>query len=434
MKPIDVVYLIVVIVSLLLSASFSAADMIYSSVSTSRLEKEAKKGVKSAKRALKLTKDYDRTIATILFGNDFVNVLASSLNALLFFDLFEGTGYEYISGTIGAVILLFVLLLIGEITPKAIAKNHSFFLSKLFSGYIEFLTIIFFPIVWPSNKFAEFVSSPFLEKAGEEKKVASDEELEAMVNAIEDEGLIDEDQSELLLRSLDFKETSCYEIMTPRVKIFGYDTDSSFEEFLKTKDVFEYSRIVVYKGDLDHAIGYLPVKTLLRKLVKEGSLTDYQSILMPIVNVPRTMMVSSVMELMKENHQHIALVRDEFGGTEGIITMEDILEELVGEMWDESDDPSQFIIKTKKRNTYIVKGETNIDDFYNHFDLDPDRLLEDDFTTVSGWIVDKLGRFAVTGDVVTNGPIKLTVTKCKEFTVTEALVRWNKKKPVIEDE
>ena len=335
--------------------------------------------------------------------------------------------------TIGALSLLFVLLLFGEITPKAIAKNHSFFLSRFFAGYINVLKIIFFPFVWPSTKFAEWVSSPFLEKAGEESKVASDEELEAMVNAIEDEGLIDEDQSELLLRSLDFKETSCYEIMTPRVKIFGYDTDSSFEEFLKRRGVFDFSRIIVYKGDLDHVLGYLPVKTLLREMVK-GTFTSYESLIMPIVSVPRTMMVSSVMELMKENRHHIALVRDEFGGTEGIITLEDILEELVGEMWDENDKPSTFITKGPKRNTFIVRGDTNIDDFYNYFGLDPDKLLEDDYSTVSGWVVDKLGRFAEVGDVVSNGPIKLTVTKCKEYTVTEALVRWNKKKPVITDE
>lgn len=433
MKPVDYIYLGVIILCLVLSATFSAADMAYCSVSTSRLDKEAKEGKKSARRALKLAKDYDRTIATILFGNDFVNVLASSLNALLFFDLLRGTNAENFAETIGSLILLFCLLLFGEITPKALAKIHSFRLSKFFSGYVSVLEYLFFPIVWPSNKFAEFVSSPFLEKAGKEKQVASDEELEAMVNAIEDEGLIDEDQSELLIRSLDFKETSCYEVMTPRVKVSGYDIDSSFEEFLKKPGIFDYSRIIVYKGDMDHVVGYLPVKTLLRQMVM-GKLNGYKSLLMPIVSVPRTMMVSSVVELMKENRHHIALVRDEFGGTEGIVTLEDILEELVGEMWDENDNPSTSIIKTKKRNTYIVKGDTNIDDFYNYFDLDPDRLLEDDFTTVSGWVVDKLGRFAKKGDMVTNGPIRLIVTKCNQFTVTEAEVRWNKKKPVIEDE
>lgn len=433
MRTVDYIYLAVIIVCLLLSATFSAADMAYSSVSTSRLTKESKEGKRSARRALKLAKDYDRTIATILFGNDFVNVLASSLNAILFVDILKGTSAENLAETIGSIILLFALLFVGEITPKAIAKNHSFSLSKIFSGYVSVLEYLFFPIVWPSNKFAEIVSSPFLEKAGKEKQVASDEELEAMVDIIEDEGLIDEDQSELLHRSLDFKETSCYEVMTPRVKVFGYDVSTSFENFLKKPDIFDFSRIIVYKGDMDHVIGYLPVKTLLRQMVM-GTLKGYESLLMPIVSVPRTMMVSSVVELMKENRHHIALVRDEFGGTEGIVTLEDILEELVGEMWDENDKPSTSIIKTKKRNTYIVKGDTNIDDFYNYFDLDPDRLLEDDFTTVSGWVVDKLGRFAKKGDMVTNGPIRLVVTKCNQFTVTEAEVRWNKKKPVIEDE
>ena len=284
------------------------------------------------------------------------------------------------------------------------------------------ISILFFPFYWPCYHFSLWLTSPLLKKSGKENPLASDEELEAMVNTIEEEGFIDEDQSELLYRSIDFKETSCYEVMTPRVNVFGYDTDEDFEAFLRRPDAFHHSRIVVYAGNFDHILGYIPVKTLLRELVK-GKKLQYKDVLLPIIDVPRTMMISSAMELMKETKHHIAIVRDEFGGMEGIITLEDILEELVGDMWDEKDNPTTDIRKGERRNSYYVNGAMNIDDFYNEMGLDPDKLLPDDYTTVSGWIVDHLGRFAKIGDTFRVGDISVKVTQVDTYTVKEAFVR-----------
>ena len=247
-----------------------------------------------------------------------------------------------------------------------------------------------------------------------------------MVNTIEEEGIIDEEASELLHRSIDFKETSCYEVMTPRVKVFGYDTDEPFEIFLKKEGAFHHSRVIVYEGNFDHVLGYIPIKTLLRELVK-GKKVNYKDFLLPIVDVPRTMMISSAMALMKKSKHHIAVVRDEYGGMEGIITLEDILEELVGEMWDEKDSPTNDIRKAERRNSYYVNGTMNIDDFYNEMGLDPDKLLPDDYTTVSGWIIDHLGRFAVVGDSFRVGNIYVKVTEVTPYTVKEAFVRVIKK-------
>jgi CBS domain containing-hemolysin-like protein len=185
---------------------------------------------------------------------------------------------------------------------------------------------------------------------------------------------------------------------------------------------FHHSRIVVYAGNFDHILGYIPVKTLLRELVK-GKKLQYKDVLLPIIDVPRTMMISSAMELMKETKHHIAIVRDEFGGMEGIITLEDILEELVGDMWDEKDNPTTEIRKGERRNSYYVNGAMNIDDFYNEMGLDPDKLLPDDYTTVSGWIVDHLGRFAKIGDTFRVGDISVKVTQVDTYTVKEAFVR-----------
>ncbi len=421
MKTIDIVYIVILVICLILSFVFSAADMALSSGSHRRAEAQSAKGDKVAKKTLKYAKEYDKTITTILFGNDFVNILLSSVGALLGKDLLEPYVGELYS-TITSLALLVILLLFGEIMPKYIAKRHSYAWTRHLTPLMDVISILFFPFYWPCYHFSLWLTSPLLKKSGKENPLASDEELEAMVNTIEEEGFIDEDQSELLYRSIDFKETSCYEVMTPRVNVFGYDTDEDFEAFLRRPGAFHHSRIVVYAGNFDHILGYIPVKTLLRELVK-GKKLQYKDVLLPIIDVPRTMMISSAMELMKETKHHIAIVRDEFGGMEGIITLEDILEELVGDMWDEKDNPTTDIRKGERRNSYYVNGAMNIDDFYNEMGLDPDKLLPDDYTTVSGWIVDHLGRFAKIGDTFRVGDISVKVTQVDTYTVKEAFVR-----------
>ena len=364
MKTIDIIYIVAIFLLAVLSFLFSAADMTYSSVNRRRLEAKFSKGDKKAGRALDLANHYDKTIAVILFGNDFANVLISSLGSLLGRDLLLGYVREELANTISSFTLLIFLLIFCEITPKHIASTHSFSLSKAFLPFMKVISVLFFPFVWPSSHFASWLAKPLIKKSGKENPLASDEELEAMVNTIEEEGIIDEEASELLHRSIDFKETSCYEVMTPRVRVFGYDTDESFEVFLKKPDAFHHSRVIVYEGNFDHVLGYIPIKTLLRELVK-GKKVNYKDFLLPIGDVPRTMMISSAMALMKENKHHIAVVRDEYGGMEGIITLEDILEELVGEMWDEKDSPTNDLRKGDRRNSYYVNGTMNIDDVDN---------------------------------------------------------------------
>ncbi|MCH3909916.1 MAG: hemolysin family protein [Bacilli bacterium] len=426
MKTIDIVYIIVLLVLLALSSLYSASDMAYSSVNKLRLEKKALLGDEASKKALKYANDYDKTIATILFGNDFVNILASSLMSLLARDVLAEYVGESMAVTIGSLVLLLLLLIFGEISPKALAKAHSFAFSRHLVRFVKCSFIIFFPFVYPSNKLAEKIASPLIEKAPiENDSLADDDELQAMVEDIKKEGIIDEEQSKLINRSIDFKETSCYEIMTPRVKVFGYDSDEPFQEFLKNPNVFRHSRIPVYKSNLDHVLGYIPVKTLLRVLTK-GEKPSLDSLILPIVSVPRTMNISSTMALMKETHHHIAVVRDEFGGTEGIITLEDILEELVGEMYDEKDKQEPDIVEIKK-NVYKVKGTMNIDDFFALFQVDPDKL-QDTYTTVGGYIVNDLGRFAKVGDKFKRGNLSFQVTECDEYSVKEAIVSYKKSK------
>jgi putative hemolysin len=418
----NILYGVALLILLILSALYSACDMAYSSVNKLRLEKRSFIGDEKATRALSLVNNYDRTIATVLFGNDFVNILASSLASMLGVALFKNLWGEGTATTVSSLILLILLLIFGEITPKAIAKAHNYSLAIHLTTFVKINEVLFFPFVVPADKFAELLSSPLIEKVPAENQLASDEELQAMVRDIEKEGIIDEGQSELLHRSIDFKETSCYEIMTPRVLVFGYDIDTDLAAFLKSPQAFKHSRIPVYRGNLDQILGYIPVKTLLRVLVK-GEKPHLEDLLLPIVSVPRTMMISSAMKLMKETHHHIAIVRDEFGGTEGIVTLEDILEELVGEMWDESDRVESDIVESS-HNVFLVKGKANIDDVFSRFNLNADHL-PDDYTTVSGWVIDRLGRFAKVGDKLSYGKIDVVVTKAGDYTIQEVKITYH---------
>jgi len=423
MKPQDILYLCLLVVLIVLSALYSAADMAYSSVNKLRLEKLALKGDRRSAEAFRLANDFDKTISTVLFGNDFTNILASSLMALLGADLWKASLGEEGAATLASLLLLFVLLIFGEIAPKALGKAHSFSLARNLTGFVKFFSIVFYPFVRPANALAERLAAPLIEKTPQESILASDDELEAMVDDIEKEGVIDEDQSELIHRSIRFKETTCYEIMTPRNKVHGYDIETPFEAFLAKPEAFRHSRIPVYKGSFDHVLGYIPVKTLLRILV-QGKKPSLEELIMPIVNVPHTMEISSAMVLLKESHRHIAVVRDEFGGVEGILTLEDILEELVGEMWDETDTIKADVVETEKKNVFLVRGSMGIDEFYEKFKLNEDRI-DEDYTTVSGWINDRLGGFAKQGDHFKEGPIDLRVTVATDYTVKEVEVVYH---------
>lgn len=423
------IYIVIFIILVAFSFMYSFSDATYSSANRLRLKREADEGNKKAAAALKLVDNFDFTIATILFGNDFVNILASSLAAVIGVKIFAGVfSSDDISSLITSIVSISIILIFGEILPKTLARKNPVKSAKAFVWFMNINKVIFFPFVWPINWLTQKMAKPLVDKKDKEEDVASDEELEVMVDEILDEGLIDEDQSEIIQNSIDFKDTSCYEIMTPRVKIFAYDLNNSFQDFIKDKNAFVHSRIPVCKGGLDKIVGYIQAKTVLRAIVS-GKKFDIKDYIIPIVSVPRTMEISSALAIMKKNKNHICLIRDEFGGTEGILTLEDILEELVGEMWDEQDKVSDDIVKGQKRNVYLVRAEMSVDDFFDFFDLE-DEKLDDDYATVSGWITDKLGRFPEVGDHFTYEKIDLYVTEVENYHVISATVKYHPRRKV----
>lgn len=416
------VLIISIVILIMLSAIFSMCDIVYASVNQLRLKKTIKeKHSKAAKIALDFAINYDEMLTTALFMNNLVNIAASSLSAVLAIQLFKNTLGVEVGTTIMSIILLLALLIFGEIMPKVIGRAFSYRLSLLLAYPLLVLKFAFFPIVFVSKYIGKFFAYPFIHKKKEE--AISSEELQEMVETIKDEGVIDKDQSELLTNAITFKDTEAREIMTPRVEMYSLDIDDDINSLVKDDEFFTHSRIPVYKDTIDNIIGILPIKSVLRKLLANEEI-DVSSLLSPVYSVPGSMGISEILDEMQKNKNHIVIVKDEYGGTDGLLTMEDILEELVGDMWDEMDEVKENYRKVTKFS-YEVDGSMNIDDLFKLFNLTPPD--DESYETLAGYVMDKLGRFAEVGDKFTSDNLYFEVLSIEEFTVDKVLVRKKRK-------
>lgn len=418
MRTTDYFLLVVIAILVVLSGIFSMSDMVYGVVNQLRLKKDVEKGSKRAKIALNFASNYDTTISTILFSNNLVNIAASSLSAIVGLRIFSSLDND-LAGTITSLILLVIILIFGEICPKVIGRVFSYPLSKLLAYPILVLKYVFFPFVYVTSAFGRLLTKPITKiKESDDDEPISDEELQEMVDQIEEDEVIDEDQAELLRSAIEFKETEAHEIMTPRIDMFAFNIDDNIEELTHDDDIFAHSRIPVYKDTIDNIIGILPTKRVLKNMLAKQKINVLDMIL-PVEFVPGSMPISNILSKMKNSQTHIVIVKDEFGGTDGLLTMEDILEELVGEIWDETDTPIEFYKKLNE-NTYVVDGSMNIDDLFEL--LDKELLEDNEFTSVGGWVIDKLERFAKIGDSFDYENLTVTVLDATEFTVEKVKI------------
>ena len=418
MRTTDYFLLVVIAILVVLSGVFSMSDMVYGVVNQLRLKKDVEKGSKRAKIALDFASNYDTTITTILFSNNLVNIAASSLSAIVGLRIFSSLDND-LAGTITSLILLVIILIFGEICPKVIGRVFSYPLSKLLAYPILVLKYVFFPFVYVTSAFGRLLTKPITKiKESDDDEPISDEELQEMVDKIEEDEVIDEDQAELLRSAIEFKETEAHEIMTPRIDMFAFNIDDNIEELTHDDDIFAHSRIPVYKDTIDNIIGILPTKRVLKNMLAKQKINVLEMIL-PVEFVPGSMPISNILSKMKNSQTHIVIVKDEFGGTDGLLTMEDILEELVGEIWDETDTPIEFYKKLNE-NTYVVDGSMNIDDLFEL--LDKELLEDNEFTSVGGWVIDKLERFAKIGDSFDYENLTVTVLDATEFTVEKVKI------------
>lgn len=395
-----------VIVMMAFSALFSSTETAYSSVNKLRLKNYEAQGNKKAAKALKLANRFDDVLTAVLIGNNIVNIAISSVSTLIFVGFFGSSG----AGISTAVVTILVLIF-GEVLPKSYAKRNAEKLALLFASPLSVLVTVLKPFVWILNK----MSSIF--KGGEAPTVTEDE-LKYMIDEIEEEGIIEEQESELVKSALDFDEITVGEILIPRVKVIGVEVTDSIDDIKKTFGNEMYSRMPVYEKSLDNIIGIITNKAFFKMLV-EGK-TDIREIIQEVPHIADTNLISEAMKLMQRAKIHLAVVTDQYGGTRGIITLEDIIEELVGEIYDEDDEIINKIVKIDD-NKYESDGDAEIDDLLEILELDEESVATD-YSTVGGWISDAAEHIPDAGETVESGIFRLTAIQVNENKVEKVLI------------
>ena len=409
-------YWVIVAVCSLFSMFFSAADMVYGMVDKDRLNREKGKKAKRAKLAIKIADDYELSISAILLGNNVVNVLAASIVTLIGISLSNGN--EDLATTLSTIMFTVFIIIFCEFIPKAFAKRFNYSLALIFAYPVTFFKYLFFIIVWPIAKLFKLFGKLFAKKSKEEDQIDEDV-LTEMADSLEEEGILEENEAELLRSAIDLNDIEAFEIMTPRVDVYAISKDEDIDELIKDKEFFKHSRVPVYDETIDNIVGILPIKALAKKILAGRKDIDIMSLCYKPLIIPRNHQILDVLSEFKEKKVHVAIVKDEYGGTEGIITMEDILEEIVGDIFDEFDEIEEEYVD-KGNGTYVVDGAMNIEDFFELIGYEEE--VETDYATVGGFCQDILDRFAKTGDEFDFAHYHFKVLEADEFTVEKLKV------------
>ncbi|MBO7614080.1 MAG: HlyC/CorC family transporter [Bacilli bacterium] len=401
-------YWVIVAICCLFSGFFSCADMVYGIVDKDRLEKE---NTKLSLKALKIANDYELSISAILFGNNIVNVLASSLVAFVGMLLYDD---PTLWNTISTIVLTVTIIIFCEFLPKVIAKRFPYPLSKGFAWPVTIAKYLLFVFVWPISLLFKLLALPFRKKAVEEEEIDEDV-LTEMVDTMEEEEVLEEGEAELVRSAISFNDIEAHEIMTPRVDVFAIDIADNIQTIISDEEFFVHSRIPVYEDSIDNIIGILPVKKLAKLVFSGEENIDIRKLLYKPIVIPRNRQIIDLLREFKESKVHIAVIIDEYGGTEGIVTMEDILEEIVGDIFDETDEASEEFIDNGD-GTYVVEGSMNIDDCFELINFNDDEL-ETDYSTIGGFCQQILDRFAKTGDEFDFDRFHFIILEATDYTV-----------------
>ncbi|MBQ2845800.1 MAG: HlyC/CorC family transporter [Firmicutes bacterium] len=365
--------IIVIVILILFSAYFSATETAFTSVNKIRLKNMAGDGDKKAENVLKLSEKYDKLLTTILVGNNIVNITMTSVATVLFIELFGAYG-----ATIATVVITVVVLIFGEITPKNIAKEKPEGFSKFSAPLLKFFMTLLTPINFIFTLWKQFIAKVF--KLGDEDAITGDEIL-TMVEEAEEGGGIEKMHSELIQNAIEFYELTAEDVMTPRPEMEAIETDCPKEELAEIFKSTGYSRLPVYEEDIDKIIGVINQKDFHNHIVGTNkNIVDYVT---PVVFVSTVIKISDLLKKMQQVKTHMAIVIDEYGGTEGLVTMEDIIEELVGEIYDEHDAVISEDIMPLQNGSYRVKCSANLAKVLDYFDVEE----EYDVVTVNGWVV-----------------------------------------------
>lgn len=403
-----------IVLCLALSAFFSGSEMAYSSCSSMRLENLRDDGSRRAGIALCIISRFDDALSAILIGNNLVNIAASSLASVLVLLLTRSDKYTWL-----ATLLLTVLVIIfGETIPKITAKKNANRVALRNAYVIRGLTILLFPLIWIVVLLIRLLTFGMKPEQEEDPDEAV-EELQSIIETAEDEAVLDEERSELVQAAIDFADISASEVMTARVDVQALDIDDTWEDILEQIEEAPFSRLPVYEGSIDNIIGVLYLNRFLKAMTDEGRV-DVRRYLMPPCYVYKTMKLPAVLTQLRKARQHLAIVADEYGGMLGVVTMEDVLEQIVGDIWDETDVVEEEVVQ-RPSGAYELDGDMVLDDFRELLEI-PEDEFEAESETVGGWTVEKYGAFPAPGTVFETGELRVTVLKMDGRRVEKILV------------
>ena len=392
---------------LILSAYFSATETACSSANSTRLKTLAEKGSKKAKLACELLEHYDKLLSTILIGNNIVNILMASIGTVLFVRHYGDAG-----ATISTVVVTVVVLVFGEISPKSVAKDCAERFAMFSAPILQVFLFVLTPLNFLFSLWKKLLAKVF--RLNGESKM-SQEELLMLVDEVQQDGSIDKNEGELLKNAIDFSEQQAQDILIHRVDLAALPITASKEEVAALFTETKYSRLLIYQDSIDHILGTVHQKDFYVGCgITEKPLEE---IIVPPLFVLENEPISRLLKTLQKAKTHVAVVVDEYGGTCGIVTMEDILEELVGEIWDEHDEIEVFIRKTGA-NTFLVDSSMDFDEFAAYFQLKTDSEM----TSVSGWVMEQFGRVPESGERITAGPLDVLVTKVDNHRIEEIQV------------
>ena len=402
------VTLIIILLCIIMSAYFSATETAFSSLNRIRIKNMADKGNKRAALVLKLSEDYDRLLSTILIGNNIVNIACASLSTLLFVRLLG----EDAGASVSTAVTTVIVLVFGEVSPKSIAKESPEKFSMFSAPILNFMAVLLTPLNFLFKQWKKVLSRFFHSSASQG---ITEEELITIVEEARQDGGIDEQEGDLLRNALEFNELKAADILTPRIDVVGVNVCAGAEEIASVFTETGYSRLPVYQGSIDNIVGILYHKDFYNKIYGTGK--GIKDVIRPALFITRHKKISQLLQELQASNHHIAVVIDEFGGTVGIVTLEDILEELVGEIWDEHDEIIRSVEKLSD-DEFLVLGNANVDKLLELLGYDE----ETEAVTVNGWIMNELQKLPEKGDSFRFHEWQITVMEMEERRVKSARI------------
>ena len=391
------------------SAFFSASETAFSSLNQIRLKSRADDGDRTAARVLAMAEKYDKLLSTILVGNNIVNIAAASIGTIIFTQML---GAER-GATVSTIVLTIVVLIFGEVSPKSLAKEMPETVATAVAPVLSLLMVVFTPLTWLFSQWKRLLNH-FVHSS--ESDTITEGELMTMVSEAENDGELTDRESELIRSAIEFDDVEAQDVLTPRVDVVAVADDTPMDEVTERFAESGYSRLPVYHDTIDNIIGVVHEKDCFAALQKHDKNVKLEDLIGPTLYTTSVTQISALLRTLRESKHHMAVVVDEYGGTAGIITLEDILEELVGEIWDEHDEVTEDFRK-QSDGSWLVSGSASVDDLYEELDLPEEEDI--DSNTVNGLVQEKTCHLPKVGDRFTLGEYDGVVTRTAKRRVTE---------------